>query len=174
MKPYSNTDKKILALIGILSSLLALGCLIVGLEATHYDAEAFADPLKLLDMPGISPDLIRWFMLLDMFGYYLLLLPVVFYVHRQLALKTPWSPLFTSLGFGYVITGAIGAAVLAVVWPSILEKHSIASGALKEIYKADFLLATDFVVKAMWNYLEVLMGGVWWIAVGFFMKVIRV
>ena len=109
-------------------------------------------------------------MLLDMFGYYLLLLPFVFYVHRQLALKTPWALLFTSLGFGYVITGAIGAAVLAVVWPSIIEKHSIASGALKEIYKADFLLATNFVVKAMWNYLEVLMGGVWWIAVGFFMK----
>ena len=44
MKPYSNTDKKILAIIGILSSQLALGCLIVGLEATHYDAEAFVIP----------------------------------------------------------------------------------------------------------------------------------
>lgn len=170
MKPYSKTDKKFLAAIGCLSGFLALGCLIVGLEATHYDMEAFANPVKLLEMADISPSYIRWFMLLDMVGYYLLLLPLIFYIHRHLEHRTPWALLFTSLGFGYVLIGAIGAAVLSIVWPSLIEKYAVATSALQEIYKSDFILITDFVVKGMWNYLEVLLGGIWWMAVGFFIN----
>ena len=67
-----------------------------------------------------------------------------------------------------MLIGAIGAAVLAVIWPSLIIKHGLASPVMKEIYRADFLLVTDFVAKGMWNYLEVLLGGIWWLAVGFF------
>ncbi|HET6542667.1 MAG TPA: hypothetical protein VFG46_19395 [Chryseolinea sp.] len=168
MIPYSDKDKKVIAFISILSGVLALGCLLMGLAATQFDQEAFANPAKLLDMPGVDVSQLRWFMLLDLFGYYLLLLPLIFFVHSKLKSKTALAPLFTSLGFGYVLVGCIGAAVLAVIWPSLLERYGMATTAMQEVYKADFLFSTDFVVKGLWNYLEVLLGGVWWLGIGYF------
>lgn len=168
MIPYSEKDKKIIAILTILSGVLALGCMIIGLIATQFNAEAFANPALLLERSGTNPGYIRWFMLLDMFGYYLLLLPVVWYIHRQLESKTAWASLISSAGFGYVLIGAIGAAVLAVVWPSLMVNYEQASIDMKEIYKANFLLANDFVAEGMWNTLEVFLCGVWWIGIAMF------
>jgi hypothetical protein len=168
MIPYSDKDKKVIAFISILSGVLALGCLLTGLVATQFDQEAFANPAKLLDMSGVDVSKLRLFMVLDLFGYYLLLLPAIFFVHGKLKSKTALAPLFTSLGFGYVLIGAIGAAALAVIWPTLLEKYDLATTSMREVYRADFLFSTDFVVKGLWNYLEVLLGGVWWLGVGCF------
>lgn len=168
MIPYSDKDKKVIAFISILSGVLGLGCLLIGLVATQFDQEAFANPVKLLDLPGVDPSQLRWFMLLDLFGYYLLLMPMIFFAHNKLKSKTALAPLFTSLGFSYVLIGAIGAAVLAVIWPSLLERYGVATTAMREVYKADFLFSIEFVVKGLWNYLEVLLGGVWWLGVGYF------
>jgi hypothetical protein len=49
----------------------------------------------------------------------------------------------------------------------------VASSALQEIYKADFLFATEFVYKGLWNYLEVLLCGTWWLGVGIFIQANR-
>jgi hypothetical protein len=166
MIPFTQNDKRTIAIVAIISGLLALACLLMGLFATRFDAEAFANPIKLLDMPSVDVNQVRWFMLLDMFGYYLLLLPVIFYTHSLLQEKTAWASFLTSLGFGYVLIGAIGAAMLAVVWPALIIDHRTASAALQEIYKADFMLTTNLVVKGVWNYLEVLLAGTWWLGVG--------
>jgi hypothetical protein len=168
MIPFSEKDKTIIGLLTILSGILALACMVVGLIATQFDAEAFANPVSILNMKNISPDQIRWFMLLDMTGYYLLLIPVLFLLHRQMEQKTAWASVFTASGFGYIIIGAIGAAALAVLWPGLIVRHASASSHMQEIYRADFQLVTEFVAKGMWNYLEVLLGGAWWIGVGVF------
>lgn len=168
MIPYSIRDKKIIGVLTILSGVLALGCMVVGLLATQFNSEAFANPVMLLEMPGVNPEYIRWFMLLDMFGYYLLLLPVLWYLHRKIELKTAWASCISSAGFGYVIIGAIGAAALAVVWPTLMVNYGLASSETKEIYKANFLLANDFVAKGMWNTLEVFLCGVWWLGIAMF------
>ena len=133
MIPYSKRDKKTIAFISIVSGVLALACLLVGLVATQYDAEAFANPVKLLNMQGVNTTHLRWFMLLDLFGYYLLLLPLIFFVHQKMKGKRAWASLFTSLGFGYVFIGAIGAAVLAVLWPTLLERYGMATPAMQDI-----------------------------------------
>lgn len=169
MKPYSEQDKKIIGVLTILSGILALACMVVGLIATNYDSEAFTNPIKLLGMPDVNANHLRWFMLLDMAGYYLLLIPVLFLIHRKLEQTTAWASVFTSLGFGYIMIGAIGAATLAVTWPALIERHAAASPVMQEVYKGDFQLMTEFVVKGLWNYLEVLAGGVWWIGIGVFM-----
>jgi hypothetical protein len=168
MKPYLKSDKKVVGAITILSGVVGLACLLIGFEATHYDAEAFSNPVKLLSMPSVNVGQVRWFMILDLFGYYLLLLPVLFFLQRELDLKTPWASLLTSLGYGYVIIGAIGAATLAVIWPDLLIRHRDAPENIQLIVQEDFLLATNFVVKGLWNHLEVLLGGVWWIGVGIY------
>jgi hypothetical protein len=169
MIPYSDKEKKVIAITTILSGVLALGCLLTGIVATQFDQEAFANPVKLLEMPGVDVSQLRWFAVLDLLGYYLLLLPMIFFAHSKLKNKTALAPLFTSLGFGYVMIGAIGASVLASLWPSLLERYAMATVTMQEVYKADFIFATDFVVKGLWNYLEVLLAGVWWLAVAYFL-----
>lgn len=173
MMLYTEKDKRIVGLLSICSGVMALACLIVGLVATQYDADAFANPVKLLNMTAVDTNKIRWFMLLDLFGYYLLLLPIVFFVHSKLEHKTPWAAFFTSLGFGYILVGAIGASVLSVIWPSAIDQHAVATESAKELYKSQFAFATDFVVKGMWNYLEVLFAGAWWLGLVFFVVMSR-
>jgi hypothetical protein len=170
MIPYSVKDKRIIALLTILSGLIGLACMIVGLFAVQFDFEAFSNPVKVLTMPGVNANLMRWFMLLDMFGYYLLLLPIIFLIHRELEQTTAWAAVITASGFGYVLIGSIGAAALAVTWPSLMIRYEQASSAMKEVYTADFLMVTEFVAKGMWNYLEVFLAGVWWLGSALFIK----
>ena len=152
----------------ILSGLIALGSMVVGLWATNFHFETFSNPIELLDLTGNTPILIRWFMLLDMFGYYLLLLPIVWYAHRKLETATSWASLFTFSGFAYVVIGAIGAAALAAAWPSLIMNYQSAAVENKEVYKAAFLLSNDLVVKGMWNTLEVWLAGVWWLGLALY------
>lgn len=168
MIPFNEKEKQAVALFAIIAGVLALACLVLGFIATQFDQEAFANPAKILNMPSVNVNHLRWFMILDMFGYYLLLLPVIFFLHRELAQITAWASTFTSMGYGYVLVGAIGASVLAVVWPDLITQHRLAESEQKEILSADFLLITNVVVKGLWNYLEVLLGGIWWIGVGYF------
>jgi hypothetical protein len=168
MIPFTKNAKTIIAWLTIGSGLIALACLLLGLHATHYDSEAFENPVKLLTMSSINANLIRWFMLLDMFGYYLLLLPIIFYAHHQLQQKTAWASCITSLGFAYVLIGSTGAAILAVIWPALLIDFNGAAQPWQEIIKSDFVFATNLVAKGMWNYLEVLLAGFWWLGLGYF------
>lgn len=167
MKPFTEKDKKIIALLTILAGILAAACLWVGAEAVQFDFEAFSNPARILGMQHINLTQIRWFMLLDTLGYYLLLLPILFYLHSKLVLITPWSNFITSCGFIYILVGAIGATSLAVVWPSLIEDYSSATPEVQQHLKSDFLVFTDFVVKGLWNHLEVLPGGIWWVMTGF-------
>ncbi|HTF17755.1 MAG TPA: hypothetical protein VK658_06770 [Chryseolinea sp.] len=168
MNPYTQKHQQIIGILTLLSGIIALGSMIVGLVATNYDFETFSSPEQLLDMAGATPVLIKWFMLLDMFGYYLLLLPVICYAHRRMETVTPWASLISASGFAYVIIGAIGAAALASAWPALMVNYRTAAADTKDIYKAAFLFSNDLVVKGIWNTLEVWLAGVWWLGLGMF------
>lgn len=65
----------------MLSAVLAFGCLLVGLLAVEFDLDAFADPASLLRFSH-HYEYAKWFAILDMLGYYLLLVPVILYLHH--------------------------------------------------------------------------------------------
>lgn len=166
MNQFSTKDRRLVGTLTILSGILALASMLVGLIATNFDPQAFSDPVRILDMEGTTPASIRWFMLLDMFGYYLFLLPVIFYAHQKMKGITPWASFISAAGYGYVIIGALGAAMLSAAWPSLMIDYRQATADTREIYKALFLLSNDLVVKGVWNTLEVLLSGMWWIGIG--------
>jgi hypothetical protein len=153
-------------IITLLSGLLALACMLAGLIGVNYNFDAFSDPWLILTTPGVNVDAARWSMVLDMFGYYLLLLPVIFLVNDWIKSKSAWNKLVTFNGMAYVLTGAIGASILAVVWPYIIKTYPGATPALQEILKANFKFANDMVYGGMWNLLEMLFAGTWWLWVG--------
>lgn len=153
------------AAFSLLAGLLTLGCLVVGAYAVNFNFDAFSDPLLTLQYSG-NYQLARWFNLLDMLGYYLLLLPIAFYLQRQFKYNSPWTSLLTCCGIGYIFVGAIGAALLAAVWPELMKAYLIASTSDQEQIARIFSSVTIMVVTGMWNILETLLSAVWWIGIG--------
>ncbi|MGC3947607.1 MAG: hypothetical protein QM762_24395 [Chryseolinea sp.] len=165
MQPFTIKDGRIAGTITILSGLLALGSMLTGMIATNYDSEAFSNPILILRMQSATPTMIRWFMLLDMFGYYLLLLPVMFLMHERMKSKSAWASLITFSGYGYVIIGSIGAAMLASAWPALIMNFRQASPADQPLYQELFLMSNELVVKGIWNILEMFLAGTWWLGI---------
>lgn len=162
---YRNT----IGLITILSGLLAAACIMVGALAVENDFAAFSDPVRTL-LHAHNHALAYWFNVLDLFGYYLLLLPVIFHLHQLLKYRSPWTPLLTFSGAAYVLVGAIGASILAAVWPPLMQDHLAATGAEQHTIALAFQTITLAVTRGLWNMLEVLFGATWWIGIGWLLR----
>lgn len=65
-----------------------------------------------------------------------------------------------------MLTGALGAAILAALWPELMIDYLAASAENKAVISTVFKATTLLVVKGMWNILEVLFAAVWWIGLG--------
>ena len=152
--------------ITIVSGIMALACLLLSAMGANYNFDVFSNPVLILTIQGVSVPLIRWSMITDLFGYYLLLLPAIFHLNDWMKPKTPWCNLLTFCGTSYVLLGAIGASILAVVWPSLHSAFQTAMPVQQEHLKLSFQMISDLVYGGMWNLLEVLLGGVWWLGVG--------
>jgi hypothetical protein len=151
--------------ITIASGILALLCIIVGALAVEFNFDSFSNPVLTLQYSK-NHQLAKWFLLLDLFGYYLLLLPVIFFIHQQYKYRSPWMPLFTFSGAAYVLVGSIGAAMLAEVWPGLMQDYLNATAQNQETIALQFQVSTIAVTKGLWNILEVLFAAAWWIGVG--------
>jgi hypothetical protein len=106
---------KIVAILTITSGILALLCLVLLAIVFASHPEAISDPVQLLLIKDINIPLLRGSMLADMAGYYLLLLPLIYYLRPFLHRKSPWTDLLTFCGTAYTLGGAIGAAIIAEV-----------------------------------------------------------
>jgi hypothetical protein len=160
--------RTLVGFICILSAILSIACLAVGAIAVDYDFEAFSNP-QLVLYYAAHHRAAYWFNILDMFGYYLLLLPLVMYCHQQYKFRSPWLGTFTASGLAYVLVGAMGAAALAVTWESLLQLHLTAEGTSKETIEIVFVALTAIVTKGFWNILEAIFAAVWFAGAGRFL-----
>jgi hypothetical protein len=168
MKKISNY-KRTLGIITISAGIVSAACIFLGAYAVEYNFEAFSEPTLMLQYVHNHKEA-YWFLLLDMAGYYLLLLPVIFYLHQQYQYQSPWVPLFTFSGLAYVLTGATGAAMLASTWPDLMQQYSTALETEQHAIVLAFNTLTQLVTKGLWNILEVLFAGTWWIGFGIMLK----
>jgi hypothetical protein len=150
----------------VLSGITALACMVLGAISVNGHFEVFNNPSLMLMLPGLDVEAGRWSMICDMLGYYMLLLPVIYYLHYWMKVKTAWSNLITFCGLAYVLIGSIGASILAVVWPYTLNVYAAAAPAMQPIIKANFELVNTIVYNGMWNLLEMLFAGIWWLVAG--------
>jgi hypothetical protein len=157
--------RQILGAVTITAGILAAACILMGAYAVEYNFDAFSEPALLLQYAR-HYKAAYWFLLFDLAGYYLLLLPVIFYLHRQYQYHSPWVPLFSFSGIAYVFTGAIGSAILMSVWPELMQQYLTTHGAEKQSIALLFNTMTHAVTTGLWNILEVLFAATWWIGFG--------
>src|SRR5947209_20524238 len=76
--------QRLAAVTSILAALLAFGS--IGLQAVvlGVNTDPFSNPTHILGTGANGASLIRWGMILDMFGYYLLLAPLALLLWRRL------------------------------------------------------------------------------------------
>jgi hypothetical protein len=159
-------QNKTVGILTVFSGKIALLCMIFGAIAVDFHFEVFNNPALMLTLPGVNAEAGRWSMICDMLGYYMLLLPVICYLHDWMKDKTPWSNLITFCGLAYVLIGSVGASILAVTYPQALNTYPGAAAAMQPIIKSNFEFVNSMVYGGMWNLLEVLFAGVWWLFVG--------
>lgn len=154
----------------ILSGVVALISYVLVAASVNFNFEFFSDPVAIFTMTDVNIDMLRWSMITDVFGYYLLLLPVLFFMHEWLKDKTPWRNIITFGGAAYILIGAAGASILAVVWPSLLHEYPDASVTQQETIKLLFNSFSDMVFGGLWNLLDGIVAGLWWIGIGIFIR----
>jgi hypothetical protein len=155
----------------LLSAVLALACLVVGAVAVEFDFDAFGDPTRTLAYAR-NHVLMFWFNILDLFGYYLLLIPLVLQQHQRFHRESAWMPLITLGGVAYAVVGACGAAVLAVAWPHLMHEALGASAEAQQAITLVFTTVTVAVTKGLWNILEMVFAATWWIGSGLLQRTV--
>jgi hypothetical protein len=154
----------------IFSGIVAFASIYIGAAGLNFNLKAFSDPTTILTLQGVNVPLARWSMITDIWGYYLLLLPAIFYLHKWMKERTAWSSLFTTCACGYVFAGAIGASILTVVWPSMLYAYPTANAVQQEILRENFRFVSELVYGGLWNLFEVSLAGIWWLGLGIVLR----
>jgi hypothetical protein len=137
----------------ILAAPIAIASFLLGPAAFGWDFNLLFDPERAIRHPTASTDLIRMGWILDIPGYYLLLLPAAVVLHARSATAAPLATRLAWCGLlVYAITGTAGAAILAGT-TSLFERFRVSDvtsqAALVEIHVALF----GMVVDGLWNLL---------------------
>ena len=155
------------ALAAIISFPLALASIVLTSAAMDFEMDASMNPAVLLSVGPDGARLLGWGLILDMFSYYLPLLPAALFLLHWLQPKSPnWVRFFTLCGVGYILIGAIGATILAATYPPLIRAYGQASVSQQAVLETIFSTITDLVYGGLWNILEMLLAGVWFIGIG--------
>ena len=158
--------------LAVLAGVLALLSLAVGLAGVDGDAEVLADEAALLAAGADVADYIRASFWLNMFGNYLLLVPLALLLHVLCAdgrRADAW--LLTVAGGVYLLFGAAGSAIFAGAWPDLIEKYAAAGGeAERAAILADFELVSAIAGDGLHGIVQNVAGAAWLVGIGALMR----
>ena len=162
------------ALAAIISFPLAFVSIVLSSMATDLNMGASTNLAFWLSWLSIGADgarLLRWGLILDMLGYYLPLLPVALFLWRWIGPRNPdWVLFYTSCGLGYILVGAIGAAILAAVHPPLISAYAQASVEQRPVLETVFSAIGNMVYGGMWGIPGVLLAGIWFLGIGLLLR----
>jgi hypothetical protein len=162
------------AIAAIASLPVAAGNLIAMLATVHFNLNGMTNPLVLLHSGKTAAPLWRWSMVLDIFGYYLLIVPLILLLRSSLRSRSPqWIDLFALCLLAYCLVGAIGGAMLATALPTLIREFATAPVGNHSSLQAVFTGYTDGVYRGLWNLLEEFLAGFGWIGVGMVLRADR-
>ena len=151
----------ILAVISYLISIV----LVLAVMNFSFSAEAFSGAMISLGPRGAN--LLRWGMIFDVFGSYLLWAPLALHLWNWLKSKSPSHVTLSTLcGLAYILIGSMGAVVLSAVLPPLMNEYAQASASQRETLQAVFNGFLNAVFLGLWNPLEVFLLGIWLLGLG--------
>lgn len=159
---------KTAAFAAIASLPIAILCLIWIMIALDFNMDAFSDYSILLERGEQAAGTWRLAMILDLFGYYLLILPIVFVLRNYFKkdYDTDWLNFARGSLVVYSLVGAIGAVMFSAAIPPLLEQYSGSVEPERAALIAVFNSLSYIVYDGLWNILEQLAGGIGWMILG--------
>jgi hypothetical protein len=136
----------------------------------NFSPDLANDPAVILSVGTDGANLLRWGMILDMLGYYLPLLPLALFLQHWLRPRNPdWVRFYTICGLGYIFIGAIGAATLAAVQPSLILAYGQASVEQQYVLETVSITMWNMVFGGIWRLGGALVG-VWFLGIGLLLR----
>ena len=151
----------ILAVICYLASVV----LLLAVMNFSFSVEAFSGAMISTGSRGAN--LLRWAMIFDVFGSYVLLAPLALHLWSWLKPRSPNRvTLYTLCGFAYILIGSMGAIVLSAVLPPLIHDYSQASASQRDTLQLIFNSFLNAVFLGLWNPLEVFLFSIWLLGMG--------
>src|SRR5690349_17161832 len=140
-----NTSfQRFTAIIAIISFFTAFTSNVLQGIPLHFNPNVMSDPTLILSVGTSGGKLLRWGLILDMLGYYLPLLPVALFIQQWFSSKnSAWVRFYTTCGLAYILIGATGAVVLAVIQLPLINAYAQASPGQRE--------ALESITRIIWN-----------------------
>src|SRR5215212_7629014 len=167
----NDSFQRFVAITAIVSFFTALASNVLQGIPIHFNPKVMSDPTLTLSLGTNGASLLRWGLILDVFGYYLPLLPVALLIqHRYRARNPEWVRFYTTCGLGYILIGATGAVVLAAIQLPLNNAYAHASS--EQLYVVESLtrIIWNMVYGGMWNILGELLVGIWFFGVGLLLR----
>jgi len=141
------------------------------LAAFQFRIDWFLEPTGILGAGEPSAGLLRWAAVLDLIGYYLATAVLAYVLWRILRPRNlAAADLATVAALGYALIGGAGAAVLALVGPSLMNSHATASPGEQEVIAAQFDLLFEVVWRSIWQFLDGILMAAWWLGIGLLVR----
>jgi hypothetical protein len=166
IKRYSF--KTLAAITAIMAGVLILAATVVLLMAVDFNFEFLSDPGSLITagLDAGAAGLFRWGSILELFGYFLFLIPATLYIWYWLKPRnSEWVTLYTFLGLTSIVLGVIGAAIRATFWPAMMVAYPQATEAERQTLEIVFKSFTDFNFEGLYA-LDSILAGAWWLGIG--------
>ena len=74
--------------------------------------------------------------------------------------------LSTLAAVGYALAGGVGAAVLAMVAPMLMQAYTDATPAGQALIAAQFATVLQVVWRSIWQFLDAILLAAWWLGIG--------
>ena len=143
--------------------------LLLALMNYSFSVEAFSGGMISTGSRGAN--LLRWGMIFDVFGSYLLLAPLALHLWNWLKSKgSNHVTLYTLCGLAYILIGSMGAIVLSAVLPPLMKDYVQASVSQRDTLQVVFNSFLNAVFLGLWNPLEVFLLGIWLVGLGPFIQ----
>src|SRR5579863_3189290 len=150
-RPAGLSFRRAAAIVAIVSLAPALACSITGLAAERFDFGAMTDPGALLRAGHAAAGLWRASLLFDLFGYYLMMVPLVLALRAESRPRAgPWSDLFAFCLLAYSLVGAMGAAMLAMSGPLMMDAYTAAGAADRQALSLAYTAQYNAVYRGLW------------------------
>lgn len=143
------------------------------LAAFQFRVEWFIEPAGLVAGGPVSAELLRWAAAADLFSYYLPTAVIAYALWRTLRQRAPLvADLATLAALGFTARGGVAAATLALVGPVLMHEYAAASPE-RETVALLFGLLTDTVFRAIWQFIDAILIGAWWLGLGLLIRTVQ-
>jgi hypothetical protein len=152
---------QIASISAILSCPVALASIMLIFNAFDWDFETAFMPAKAIAFQPDPSALLRWCWILDIFRYYLPLVPLALALHHRHAAKAPLhSRLFLFSGLGYSSIGGLGAALLAGATTPLFEAFQSGDSVQKMAAAQVFSNLNNEILNGVWNIFSMFMAAI--------------